>query len=144
LVLPPRIAPTHVIILPITPKEDTRAAVLEAADKLAAQLRTVQYAGAPIIVEVDRRDLGGGVKNWEWIKKGVPVRVELGPRDLEKGSVAVARRDRGPKEKEFLPTGDFVAKVASMLSEMQQTLLDRATAYRDANTVKIDTKDDFH
>src|SRR4051812_15741731 len=73
LVLPPRIAPTHVVIIPITPKEETRAAVLEAADKLAAQLRAVSYASAPIEVEVDNRDLGGGVKSWEWIKKGVPL-----------------------------------------------------------------------
>src|SRR5678816_771110 len=68
LVLPPRIAATHVVIIPITPKEETRAAVLEAADKLAAQVRAQSYAGAPIEVEVDRRDLGGGVKNWDWIK----------------------------------------------------------------------------
>ena len=59
--------------------------------------------GAPIEVEVDRRDLGGGVKNWEWIKKGVPLRVEIGPRDLESGNVAVSRRDQPVKAKEFLP-----------------------------------------
>src|SRR6478609_5838438 len=59
LVLPPRIAPTHIVILPITPKEETRERVLDAADKLAAQLRDVQYAGAPVEVQVDQRDLGG-------------------------------------------------------------------------------------
>src|SRR5205823_5927726 len=86
-VLPPRIAPTQIVILPITPKEQTRAAVLEACDKIAARLRETHYAGLPIEVFVDRRDLGGGVKNWEWIKKGVALRVEIGPRDLEKNSV---------------------------------------------------------
>src|ERR1700716_4314617 len=60
LVLPPRIAPTHIVIIPITPKEETRPAVLDAADKLAAQLRSVRYFDAPVEVEVDRRDLGGG------------------------------------------------------------------------------------
>ena len=84
LVLPPRIASTQIVILPITPKEETRAAVLEACDKLAHALREKRYVDLPIEVEVDRRDLGGGVKNWEWIKKGVPLRVEIGPRDLEK------------------------------------------------------------
>ena len=93
LVLPPRIAPTHVVIIPITPKEDTRAAVLEAAQTLASQLREVSFHSAPVEVELDQRDLGGGVKKWEWIKKGVPLRVELGPRDLESGTVAVSRRD---------------------------------------------------
>src|SRR6187397_780994 len=63
LVLPPRIAPTHIVVVPITPKPETRDAVLEAADKLAAQLRALSYHGAPMEVEVDRRDLGGGVKN---------------------------------------------------------------------------------
>ena len=93
-ILPPRIAPTQIVIVPVTPKEETRAAVLEACDKLAARLRETRYADAPIEVTVDRRDLGGGVKNWEWIKKGVPLRVEIGPRDLEKLPVEVSRRDQ--------------------------------------------------
>ncbi len=96
LVLPPRIAPTHIVIVPITPKPETRDAVLAAANDLAAQLRAISWHGAPLEVHVDQRDLGGGVKNWEWIKKGVPLRVELGPRDLESGSVAVSRRDGLP------------------------------------------------
>ncbi len=69
---------------------------------------------------------------------------EIGPRDLEKGSVAVARRDRGPKEKEFLANADFVGKAGAILEEIQAGLLARATAYRDANTVKIDTKEEFY
>jgi prolyl-tRNA synthetase len=144
LVLPPRIAPTQIVILPIAPKPDVRDAVFAAADKLAAELRAQTAFGEKISVEVDKRDIGGGTKSWEWIKKGVPIRVELGPRDLEKGTVAVARRDRGPKEKEFLPNADFVAKAGGILAEIQAGLLARATAYRDANTVKIDTRDDFY
>ncbi len=144
LILPPRIAPAHIVIVPVAPKPETRDAVFAAVEKLAAELRAQSYAGEPIRVEVDKRDIGGGQKNWEWIKKGVPLRVELGPRDLEKGSVAVARRDRGPKEKEFLPMGDFVAQAATTLGEIQDALLARATALRDANTVKIDTKEDFY
>ena len=107
LVLPPRIAPTQIVILPITPKPETRDAVFAAAEKLAEELRAQTAFGEAISVEVDKRDIGGGTKNWEWIKKGVPIRVEIGPRDLEKGTVAVARRDRGPKEKEFLPNARF-------------------------------------
>jgi len=144
LVLPPRIAPAHVVIIPITPKEETRAAVLEAADKLAAQLRVIQYAGRPIEVEVDRRDLGGGVKNWEWIKKGVPLRVELGPRDLESGNVAVTRRDQPVKAKEFLAAEEFVRQSAGMLDSIQDNLLRRATEFRDANTRWIDSKEAFY
>jgi prolyl-tRNA synthetase len=144
LVLPPRIAPTHIVILPITPKEETRAAVLEAADKLAAQLRGRRYCDAPIEVEVDRRALGGGVKNWEWIKKGVPLRVELGPRDLEAGTVAVSRRDQPVKTKESIASADFVSRASEILGSIQQNLLERATQFRDAHTKQIDTKEEFY
>jgi prolyl-tRNA synthetase len=144
LVLPPRIAPTHVVIMPITPKDESRVAVWEAADKLAAQLRTERYCGAPVEVEVDRRDLGGGVRNWDWIKKGVPLRVELGPRDLESGNVAVSRRDQPVKAKEFVGAEEFVRQVPEILDSIQNNLLQRATEFRDANTRAIDSKEEFY
>jgi len=128
----------------VTPKEETRATILEAADTLAAQLRGQSYAGAPIEVEVDRRDLGGGIKNWEWIKKGVPLRVELGPRDLAAGNVAVTRRDQPVKSKAFLPMAEFVGAAAGMLETIQQNLLERARQFRDANTRVIDSKEEFY
>ncbi len=143
-VLPPRVAPSQIVILPVTPKEETRAAVLEAVEKLAAALRAQTYGGEALRVEIDRRDIGGGTKSWEWIKKGAPLRVELGPRDLEKGSVAVSRRDRGPKEKEFLSVDDFTAKAAEMLGSIQDGLLARATALRDQHTVEINSKEEFY
>src|SRR5205823_6561839 len=73
MIVPPRIAPTHVVILPITPKPDTREAVLGAAEKLAEELRALRFHGEPVVVEVDKRDIGGGAKSWEWIKRGAPV-----------------------------------------------------------------------
>ncbi len=142
-VLPPRIAPEQVVILPVAPKPEARDAVFAACDALAAELRKQSYGGEPVRVHVDKRDLGGGVKSWEWIKKGVPVRVEIGPRDLEKGACAVARRDRAHKEKSFPTTAEFAAGIAATLTDIHVTLMDRATKLRDANTVKIDTKDDF-
>ncbi|MDQ3622227.1 MAG: proline--tRNA ligase [Verrucomicrobiota bacterium] len=144
LILPPRIAPAQVVILPVAPAEQTRAAVYEAVDRLAGELRAQTFAGEPIRVEIDRREIGGGQKSWEWIKKGVPIRVELGPRDLEKGAVAVGRRDRAPKGKEFLPCERFVAQAAGMLQGIQETLLARAAAYREEHTVQIDRKEDFY
>lgn len=144
LVVPPRIAATHVVIVPITPKEDTKAAILEAAENLATSLRAVHFHGAPLGVEVDSRDLGGGVKNWEWIKKGVPIRIEIGPRDLAQGTAAVARRDKGPKEKDFLPLAEIPQRAAAMLEEIQSTLLQRATEFRDANMVRIDSQEEFY
>jgi prolyl-tRNA synthetase len=143
-VLPPRIAPTQIVIVPITPREETRAAILEACDKLAARLREIHYADLPIEVLVDRRDLGGGVKKWEWIKKGVPLRVEIGPRDLEKNSVEVSRRDQAVKMKTSMSMEEFVAHAPEILTSIQDSLHARAKKFRDANTRVIDSKKDFY
>jgi prolyl-tRNA synthetase len=144
VILPPRIAPSQIIILPITPKEETRVKVLEACDKLARNLREVRFFDVPIEVEVDRRDLGGGVKNWEWTKKGVPLRVEIGPRDLEKNSVAISRRDQSVKAKDFISMEEFISRVPEILASIQQNLYDRAKKFRDENTRNIDSKKDFY
>jgi prolyl-tRNA synthetase len=144
LVLPPRIAPTQIVILPISPKEETRGEVLEACEKLARELRAKRYVDFALEVEVDRRDIGGGVKNWEWIKKGVPLRVEIGPRDLEKNSVAVSRRDQPVKEKQLIATQEFVARAPEILMSIQQNLYDRAKTFRNQNTRKIEKKEEFY
>jgi prolyl-tRNA synthetase len=144
IILPPRIAPTQIVILPIIPKEETRATVLEACDKLAQQLREARYVDLPIEVELDRRDLGGGVKNWEWIKKGVPLRLEIGPRDLEKNSVAVSRRDQPVKAKQFISIQEFVSRAPELLNSIQQNLYDRAKKFRDENTRAIESKEEFY
>jgi prolyl-tRNA synthetase len=144
LLLPPRIAPTQIVILPVMPKEETRAAVLEACDKLARKLRERRWFNLPIEVEVDRRDLGGGVKNWEWIKKGVPLRLSIGPRDLEKKSLEFSRRDQPVKTKESMPTEEFVARAPEFLMSIQNTLYERAKKFRDENTRMIDSKKEFY
>jgi prolyl-tRNA synthetase len=144
LVLPPRIAPTQIVILPITPKEETRARVLETCDSLALQLRGRHHVDLEIDAEVDKRDLGGGVKNWEWIKKGVPLRVEIGPRDLEKNSVVVSRRDQPVKTKQTMSLQEFVAEAPEILMSIQQNLYERAKKFRDENTHAIDSKEEFY
>jgi prolyl-tRNA synthetase len=144
LVLPPRIAPTQIVILPIVPKEETRAKVLETCDALALQLRGKHFADSPIEIEVDRRDLGGGVKNWEWIKKGVPLRVEIGPRDLEKNSVEVSRRDQPIKSKETMSMQEFAASAPEILMSIQQNLYGRAKTFQEQNTRVIESKKEFY
>jgi prolyl-tRNA synthetase len=103
VIVPPRVAPQQIVILPVTPKEDTRQEVIEACEALATTLRTQTWAGEPLRVHVDKRDLPGGAKNWEWIKKGVPLRLEMGPRDITSRSVAVCRRDQGPRPRNSSP-----------------------------------------
>jgi prolyl-tRNA synthetase len=119
LVLPPRIAPTQIMILPITPKEETRAQVLESCDGLALQLRGKHFADAPIEVEVDRRD-------------------------LEKNSVAVSRRDQPVKSKESMSIQEFAAVAPEMLTSIQNNLFERAKKFQEENTRVIESKDEFY
>ena len=142
MICPPRLAPSHAVILPIARKPEDRVKVLEACHALAAELRAQSYAGAPVRVEIDDRDVQG--KRWQWVKKGVPLRIELGLRDIEAGTVSLERRDQGTGDKAAVPRGELVARVGAILGEIQSTLFDRAKAYRAANTREIDTQEDFY
>lgn len=143
LILPPRVAASHVVILPVIPKEELRDTVIAACEDFAKKLRQKMFFERNIDVEVDRRDKNGGEKNWEWIKKGIPLRIEIGPRDIEKGSVAIARRDREHKKKDFVAVDAAVEAIPTILGEIQDNLLKRATEHRDAHMKKIESFDDF-
>src|SRR5690606_4755726 len=143
-VLPPKLAPAHVVILPIFRSEQDRARVLEYCQRVASELRAQQFAGGAVKVIIDDRDERGGEKVWHWIKKGVPVRIEVGPRDLEKDALFVGRRDRAPKDKQSIARGEFVANIASFLQSIQDGLLERARAFREQHTRRIDTKEEFY
>ncbi len=143
LVLPPKLAPAHIVILPVMHKEETRAQVLEYCTKLRAELRTVRYDDQLLEVEMDTRDLRGGDKVWQWVKKGVPLIVEVGPRDMEKDSVFWGRRDKGPKNRTSTTRAEFVATVAATLEDMQRGLLEKARTFRREHTQKLDTADDI-
>jgi len=144
-VMPPRVAPVQIVILPITPKEDSRDAVIGACEALAETLRREHLLwGEPIRVEVDRRDIGGGAKKWEWVKKGVPIRVEIGPRDIENRKVAISRRDRPTGERpELMEKELFIRELPDLLSSIQDELLRRATAFRDEHTIRVGSMDEF-
>lgn len=140
LVLPPRIASSHLVIIPIIHKEETKAQVLEYSENLASELRKISYNGAPLCVIVDKREMRGGEKAWGWIKKGIPLRIEVGLREIEEGKLNVLRRDKPHKERTpFSPE-----KIVQILEDMQSNLLAKATAFRDQHTVKIDSKEEFY
>ena len=143
LVLPPRIAPSHVVIIAVTPKEETRQQVIDYCLELKQQLQDQNYMDGRVRVEYDDRDIRGGEKAWGWIKKGIPLRVEIGPRDMEAGTVFVGRRDRGPKDKESMPVEQFVSGIANLLDEMQAGLLAKAKAFQKEHTREITTEADF-
>ncbi|HVS24608.1 MAG TPA: His/Gly/Thr/Pro-type tRNA ligase C-terminal domain-containing protein, partial [Gammaproteobacteria bacterium] len=81
---------------------------------------------------------------WSWVRKGVPLRLEIGPRDIDKDSVFAARRDRAPKDKQSVARAEFVAAVGATLQSIQEGLFARAKAYREEHTRKIDSKDEFY
>jgi prolyl-tRNA synthetase len=140
-VLPPRLAPTHVVILPIYRDDAQRGEVLAYVNSLKAELESQTYANLPIRVEIDDRDIRGGEKKWHHVKRGVPIRLEVGPKDIEQNSVFMGRRDQ-PKSV-AIGRAEFVATSANILAEMQQGLFDRATQLRDENSRTITNEADF-
>lgn len=143
LVVPPKLAPLHVILLPIYRSDDERGPVMEYIKSLEKELRAQSFDGRPVKVKVDDRDMRGGDKAWLAIKQGVPVRVEVGPRDIAQNAVFVGRRDKGPKEKSGMPRAQFVETIGKILGEIQDGLFARAKAHRDANMKKIDSLKEF-
>ncbi len=144
LILPPKVAPTQVVIIPIFRNDDEKARVLEYCHKVAGELRAQRYAERAINVIVDERDERGGDKVWHWIKKGVPVRLEIGPRDIDKDALFVGRRDKAPKDKQTIPRAQFIAEIVPLLQSIQDALLARARAFRAQHTHTIDTKEAFY
>ncbi len=141
LVLPPKLAPKQIVILPIIRNDSEQASVLEYCQSLRDELKVINYHGQPLGVIVDDRDLRGGEKKWFHVKRGVPIRVEVGPRDIENDSVFVGRRDQ-PKAA-GVGRAEFVANVTKVLDEMQQGLYDRALKLRQDNSQTIDSLDEF-
>ncbi|HUT09493.1 MAG TPA: proline--tRNA ligase [Thermoguttaceae bacterium] len=143
LVLPPRLAPVHVVILPIYRNDEERSAVMEYCTSLKHELEARDFHGSPVRVKLDDRDIRGGEKVWQYIKRGVPLRLEVGPRDIQSGSVFLGRRDQPPKAKSGVPRGEFVANVPALLDEIQQNLFDRALELRESVIRPIDDLAEF-
>ena len=142
MVVPPRLAPTHVVILPVIRQDQDRAAVLEYCASLRQELAAQDYDGSKVAVEIDDKDTGGGGKKWGHIKRGVPLIAEVGMRDIADEGVFVARRDVGGKG-QGMPRQQFVANVAATLDEIQQQLFQRALDLRAGNTREINDLDEF-
>ncbi|HBG74359.1 MAG: proline--tRNA ligase [Chloroflexi bacterium GWB2_49_20] len=128
LVLPPRLAPIQVVIIPIYKNDVERSAVTEVVEKLKSEL------GAFRIKIDDRTEVTPGFKFNDWEMRGVPLRIEVGPKDVEKGTLALSRRDHpGRAGKSFVPQTGIASNVADTLDDIQKSLLARATVFRDAN-----------
>ncbi|MEM9826065.1 MAG: proline--tRNA ligase [Planctomycetota bacterium] len=141
LVLPPKLAPAQIVLLPIYRNDEERSRVLEYVHALRDELLADRYEDAPLRIDIDNRDIRGGEKKWHHVKRGVPIRLEIGPKDIDKNSVFFARRDQ-PGSKP-LSRDECVATVINTLGQMQQGLFDRAAKMRSDNTVEISSVDAF-
>jgi prolyl-tRNA synthetase len=143
VIIPPKVAPSHVVLMPIIRKPQDRMNVMSFTENLAKELRKKFYHHRRLEVEIDDRDIGG-TRGWEWIKKGIPLRVEIGPRDIANNSVYVGRRDKEHNDKASFAKDHFVGELTNILDEMQQTLFERALLFRKAHTTTIDKKKSFY
>jgi prolyl-tRNA synthetase len=140
LVLPPRLAPFQVVMVPIYKNDTEKSAVLPVAERIRQEL-----AGAGLRVKVDQREhLSPGFKFNDWEMRGVPLRLEIGPKDVSNNSVALARRDKPGREgKQFVSQEGLARTVQGLLDTIQSALLDRARRFRDENTYTVANYDDF-
>jgi prolyl-tRNA synthetase len=137
LVLPPKLAPIQVVIVPIFKSEDELKAITAKVDELSKEFRK-----HGVSVKFDNRDTQKpGFKFAEWELKGVPVRLAIGPRDMENGTVEVARRDT--KEKEVMNLDEVVVNVLVLLDKIQKNIYQKAFNFREQMTTRVDTFDDF-
>ena len=137
LVLPPKLAPIHVVMVPIFKTEEEHAAIIAKMEELKANLEKLG-----LTVKIDDRDnLRSGFKFAEWELKGVPVRVAMGPRDLANGTAEVARRDTLTKE--FLPMDGLAEHINGLMDKIQENIYQKALDFRAAKTYKVDTWEEF-
>ncbi|MCM2373519.1 proline--tRNA ligase [Aporhodopirellula aestuarii] len=140
LVLPPRLAPSQVVIQPIY-KDDSRTEVMEYVKSLRDEIAAQTYAGAPIRVVIDDRDIRGGEKKWYHVKRGVPIRLEIGPKDIAKDSVFCGVRNQ---PKSFgVSRKELVSTISTMLETLQSELFAAALELRESNTVTITNEAEF-
>jgi len=143
IILPPRVASSHVVLMPIIRKPEDRMNVMTYVESLAKELKDTFYHHCRLEVEIDDRDIGGA-RGWEWIKKGIPLRVEIGPRDIADNSVYVGRRDKGHRDKTLVKRDHFVGEITDILDEIQQTLFERALLFSKEHTITLNDKKEFY
>ncbi|MBM4402842.1 MAG: proline--tRNA ligase [Candidatus Cloacimonetes bacterium] len=144
LVLPPRIAPAHVALIPIYKNEEERDQILAFTHRIQDLLKNTMFDDIKVYCELDDRDLTSSERNWYWIKKGIPLRVEIGPRDVEQNSVMIARRDLEPRDKQSVQFDALPGYVLKALADLQSNIYTKALEFRNGNMIKIDDQSEFY
>ncbi len=144
LVLPPKIAPLQITLLPIFKNDQEKSIVLPFVEALKQELRAQRWDDQPLRVDADLREMRGGEKSWQAIKRGIPLRVEIGPREVAQNKVYFGLRDAvTPQDKQSLPREEFLQKAPDLLRDLQQRLLEKALQFRQARTRKLDSLQAF-
>jgi prolyl-tRNA synthetase len=134
IIVPPRIAPICIAIVPIWKNSEEKVKTIEVAKKLTKTISSFSFV-------IDDRDLRPAWRYYEWERKGIPIRVEIGPRDVENNQAVLVRRDTG--EKIIVSQDEFAARIAEILNSIQQNLYNRAKQFRDENTHDVKSWNEF-
>src|SRR5690606_2327246 len=129
--------------LPVLHNREKAEIVLNYCRELKSRLEATFFQGEPLRVLLDERDLRGGEKKWNWVKKGIPIRLEVGPRDIEQNTLMVSRRNK-QNHKEKQSEEQFLTTIGDELMKMQSEMFENAKQFRDQNVVFIEDKDAFY
>ncbi len=143
LVLPAKVAPYQIVILPIYKPED-KEEMLVFCKQLERKWASCTYEGEPVRVLVDERDMRGGEKNWSWVKKGVPIRVEIGKKEKEENKVSVLLRWEDVTKRHFFSVEEWEGKIGELLSELDRYILQKLTSFQKENIVAVSSKEAFY
>ncbi|MBM3193617.1 MAG: proline--tRNA ligase [Chlamydiae bacterium] len=143
VILPPRVAPHQIVIIPFLLKEGDSSEIINRCYKIKEELESVEYFGRNLSVVVDDRDLRAGEKSWDAIKKGYPIRIEIGSREIKEGRVPLFLRTKEKKEALSIPKEELVSKISSVLDQIHSDLYAKALSYREENTVLVSEREEF-
>jgi len=143
LVMPPKISSVQIMILPIYRKEEEKQEVLEYINSLVSEISQLQFNGSSLSVEVDNREMRGGEKYWSNIKKGYPIILEVGQRDVKNDKVFLTRRDLGQKAKQGVDRSEFIKNASTLLDDIQLNMFNTAKKKMDESIIEISSKEEF-
>ena len=141
MIMPPRLAPQHIVIIPNIRNEENSEEIINYCNKLVSNLSQINYKDRNIEVKIDKRDIKISEKTWSWIKKGVPIRLEIGMREINENSVFLARRDTG--EKFNIKYDKLLDDISVLLDNIQISMFKKAKDFSSKHTVEIDNYEEF-
>lgn len=144
MILPPRIASAQVVIIPLIHKPESKEKVLSYCRLLKKKLEKIHYCEDSLTIQLDERDIRSGEKVWSWIKKGVPIRIEVGPRELEENQLSIAKRTKGHKDVEKQTEEELLSTIVDQLEAIQNDLYKKAKKFRDGHIKEVNTKEEFY